>query len=268
MKSLFREMDMFFSRMMPEMTRKFFYVLLVMFGFQMLATSIFPFLLPLVNGLVLQPADVLHFHIWQLLTHGFMHAGFGHLFGNVLALLFFAAPVEYVLGERRFAWFLVLAIVFAGLAHTLAFWGTALATGNGQYLGVGLLGFSSAVFAILVACCVIAPNSIVYVYFLFPMKLKYLVIIYVAIESMYLLDQGVVGGGVSHLGHLTGALVGLVLIKKPALLDYLPGGGKGWLRRRRRPGRVVTSQRISMGHPGRHSNADDRYNDPHWRLDQ
>lgn len=41
---------------------------------------------------------------WQLLSYGFLHDpnGFAHLIFNMLALLMFGAPLEYVWGNRRF----------------------------------------------------------------------------------------------------------------------------------------------------------------------
>src|SRR5699024_3563412 len=39
---------------------------------------------------------------WQLVTYGFLHGGFGHLFFNMFALYMFGLPVERVWGARRF----------------------------------------------------------------------------------------------------------------------------------------------------------------------
>lgn len=35
-----------------------------------------------------------NFQPWQLLTYGFLHGSFGHLFFNMLALFMFGAPLE------------------------------------------------------------------------------------------------------------------------------------------------------------------------------
>ena len=42
------------------------------------------------------------FQPWQLLTYGFLHGGFSHLFFNMLALVMFGAPLELTWGEKRF----------------------------------------------------------------------------------------------------------------------------------------------------------------------
>src|SRR5690625_4628974 len=53
---------------------------------------------PTTQGLALAPP----FHVWQLLSYGFLHAGFSHLFFNMFGLWMFGRAVEYVWGEMRF----------------------------------------------------------------------------------------------------------------------------------------------------------------------
>jgi membrane associated rhomboid family serine protease len=43
-----------------------------------------------------------HFHVWQLLTHMFMHADIWHLVFNMFALMVFGTRVEYLWGSQRF----------------------------------------------------------------------------------------------------------------------------------------------------------------------
>ena len=42
------------------------------------------------------------FKPWQLVTHMFMHGGFGHLFMNMLGLFMLGPPLEYRWGSQRF----------------------------------------------------------------------------------------------------------------------------------------------------------------------
>jgi len=74
------------------------------------------------------------------------------------------------------------------------------------------MGASGAIYGILLASAVLWPDRVVYFNFLFPIKMKYLVMIYGAIAFL-----GTYGGGgaVSHVAHLGGLLVGLVLLKSP-----------------------------------------------------
>ncbi|MDP2424694.1 MAG: rhomboid family intramembrane serine protease [Bacteroidales bacterium] len=73
-----------------------------------------------------------------------------------------------------------------------------------------VVGASGAVFGILLAFGMMFPNSIIYIYFAFPIKAKWFVIIYGAIE-LYLGISGR-GGNVAHFAHLGGMIFGYFLI--------------------------------------------------------
>jgi membrane associated rhomboid family serine protease len=74
-----------------------------------------------------------------------------------------------------------------------------------------VIGASGAVFGILLAFGMMFPNTLIYIYFAIPIKAKYFVMIYGALE----LFQGVRGGGsnIAHLAHVGGMLFGFILIK-------------------------------------------------------
>ncbi|MBQ7062110.1 MAG: rhomboid family intramembrane serine protease [Bacteroidales bacterium] len=79
-----------------------------------------------------------------------------------------------------------------------------------RIIGVPTVGASGAVYGILLAFGMMFPNERIYLYFLVPIKAKWFVIGYAAIE----LITGVMGtnDGVAHFAHLGGMLVGLILI--------------------------------------------------------
>jgi len=75
-----------------------------------------------------------------------------------------------------------------------------------------VVGASGAVFGILLAFGMMFLNSLIYIYFLFPIKAKYLVILYGVVE----LFSGVSNMGTSniaHFAHLGGMVFGFILIK-------------------------------------------------------
>ena len=89
---------------------------------------------------------------------------------------------------------------------------TAVNNYASKMLDSQVLGASGAVFGILLAFGWLFPNSLIYIYFFFPMKAKYLVILYGAFE----LYNGIAnnpGDNVAHFAHLGGMLVGFILIK-------------------------------------------------------
>jgi membrane associated rhomboid family serine protease len=77
--------------------------------------------------------------------------------------------------------------------------------------GYNVIGASGAVFGILLAFGMMFPNTLIYIYFAIPIKAKWFVIIYGALE----LFQGIRGSGsnIAHLAHIGGMVFGFVLIK-------------------------------------------------------
>ena len=73
-----------------------------------------------------------------------------------------------------------------------------------------VIGASGAVFGILLAFGMLFPNTLIYIYFFFPLKAKYFVIIYGLIELFY----GFSGAesNVAHFAHLGGMIFGFFLI--------------------------------------------------------
>lgn len=79
-------------------------------------------------------------------------------------------------------------------------------------LNTPTVGASGAVFGILLAFGMLFPNSIIYVYFALPVKAKYFVMLYGALE-LYSAMQNNPTDNVAHFAHLGGMLFGFILIK-------------------------------------------------------
>ncbi len=77
---------------------------------------------------------------------------------------------------------------------------------------IPVVGASGSVFGLLLAFGMMFPNMMIYIYFLFPIKAKWLVILYGAIE-LFSGIANVPGDNVAHYAHLGGMLFGFVLIK-------------------------------------------------------
>lgn len=73
------------------------------------------------------------------------------------------------------------------------------------------IGASGAVFGILAAFGYLFPNTYLYVYMLIPVKAKWFVIFYGAIE-LYEGIKNSAGDNVAHWAHIGGALVGLLIV--------------------------------------------------------
>ncbi len=87
----------------------------------------------------------------------------------------------------------------------------ALGRLTGTMMDIPTVGASGAVFGILLAYGMLFPNSVIYLYFFFPIKAKWFVIIYGGLE-LYLGLSGR-GGSIAHFAHLGGMIFGYLLIR-------------------------------------------------------
>lgn len=74
------------------------------------------------------------------------------------------------------------------------------------------VGASGAVFGILFAFGYLFPNTLLYVYFFFPIKAKWFVAIYAFFE-LYAGFKNTAGDNVAHFAHLGGMLVAFIILK-------------------------------------------------------
>ncbi len=175
----------------------------------------------------------------QLITYMFLHADFTHLFFNMFALFMFGITLERVLGAKRFLFYYISCGIGAAIIQEITWYFTwesifimPLANLNGltydqmaqiisqkMLMGEDLpflnqlltVGASGAVYGILLAFGMIFPNQPIYMMFIpVPIKAKYFVIGYGAIELLY--GFGMANDGVAHFAHLGGMLFGLLMI--------------------------------------------------------
>jgi membrane associated rhomboid family serine protease len=164
---------------------------------------------------------VKHFCLWQLVTYLFLHGGIWHLVFNMLTLWMFGVPLESDWGTRRFLKYYFLCGIAAGVCDV------ALNAALGNW-ATRTIGASGAIFGLLLAFGVCYPDQKVLMGFLFPIKAKYMVMIYGAIELYLALD---VNSGVSNIAHLGGMAFGYIYLKgrvpRLALPDF-GGAYKQW----------------------------------------
>ena len=136
----------------------------------------------------------------MLLAH-FAHAGFLHLAFNMFALYSFAGTVLTSIGPARF----LLLYAMAGLGSDLVVF--ALRKDDPSYR---CLGASGSVFGIVMAAVVLDPTiSIALVFVPIPIPGPLFMLGYALISIVLIARKR--RDGISHEGHLGGAIVGLAL---------------------------------------------------------
>ena len=163
----------------------------------------------------------------QLLTHQLTHANFTHLFFNMFNLYMFGTMLERVWGQKRLLFFFFATGIGGALLYVLAngfqlyqLCGTFMPstelmlhnTRVAEMANSSCLGASGAVFGLLAAAGLLFGESEVYIYGVFPVRIKILVLFMIAAE-IYMQFQNNPGDNIAHLAHLTGAFVGFVIVK-------------------------------------------------------
>jgi membrane associated rhomboid family serine protease len=180
------------------------------------------------NLFALHDVHSVYFKPHQLLTHMFMHGSFEHILFNMFALWMFGSLLENYWGGKRFLQF----YIFCGLGAALLHLGVLylemepvmaifhqlpvdkqleLINSPEFKVNVATLGASGAVFGCLAAFGYLFPNSLIYVYFLIPIKAKWFVLIYAGLE-LWLGFRNSAGDSVAHFAHLGGAITGFIIV--------------------------------------------------------
>ncbi len=158
--------------------------------------------------------------LWQPFTYLFLHGSLTHLFFNMLALWMFGTVLEQVWGTRKFLRYYFITGVGAGLSNCILLPG----------MEIPIIGASGAIYGILAAYGLLFPNSKIFVYFLFPIRAKYFVIIFGIIEFMSSIMPG--DSPIAHLVHLVGMVIGVIYLRQDMFLRFGARKLNYWLRKR------------------------------------
>ncbi len=140
--------------------------------------------------------------LWQFVTYMFLHGGIFHIFFNMLTLFMFGNDLERYWGTRRFVNYYFITGIGAGACSWLV----------AMHSPIPMVGASGAIYGLLLAYGMTYPNRIVYLNFLLPLKVKWLVLIMGAMAFLSSIG-GSEPGGVANIAHLGGMVVGYLFLK-------------------------------------------------------
>jgi membrane associated rhomboid family serine protease len=140
---------------------------------------------------------------WQVVTYMFVHASWGHIFFNMLALFLFGIQLEQRMGSTEFLLYYFTCGIGAGIATVLI----NSATGQGM---IPVVGASGAIFALLLAFAAFFPDARIFIFGILPIRAPVAVAAYAGIEivSQFTNFQS----GVAHLTHLAGLAFGYLYL--------------------------------------------------------
>lgn len=139
--------------------------------------------------------------LWQPFTYLFFHGGIWHVLINMFVLWMFGSELEKYWGKREFLRFFFFTGVGSGIVTVLFNLGSS----------TPVVGASGAIYGVLLAYGLMFPNKLVYIYFLIPIKVKYLVILIGTIAFFSSINPGY--SSISHLTHLSGMIIGFVYLR-------------------------------------------------------
>lgn len=149
--------------------------------------------------------------VWRLITAGFCHnrLSIWHLAINMLFLFWFGARLEQVYGSAEFTAFYFTALLLASLAY--------LALDLYTHSNIPAIGASGAVWGVATLYALMYPYERIWIYFLFPIEIRWLVLLYFLFDLHPVLLA--LGGdnlftGVGHAAHIGGAVFGFIYWKE------------------------------------------------------
>ena len=215
MRDVWREINSFLGRYLSPAVRWIFmanvlvFLFFALFSFSTTGRLLF-------NLMAERPfLAVRHFYVWQFFTYMFLHDGVSHLLFNMMVLWFFAPRIEYRWGTRAFLQFFFTVGIGAGIFHALFAYASSQITGR-DFTMDPMIGSSGAIYGVMLAYALYYPDDTVLLYFVLPIKIKYLMIVLGVATFLFSMNAG--GSNISHDTHLGGLLIALL---------YLKGGG--WL---------------------------------------
>jgi len=158
------------------------------------------------NDIALNSVYVQQFQPWQCVTYLFLHGGLLHLFFNMLGLWFLGRDLETLWGKTNFLKYYFAVGIGSGIITVLY---------NIQYIDSNairpIVGASGAIYGLLLAYGILFPNRILYIYGIFPVKVKNAVIVMGLIAFFYSITLK--SSGISHITHLAGIIMGILYLQ-------------------------------------------------------
>jgi len=134
--------------------------------------------------------------LWQPVTYIFIHGGFWHFLFNAFMLWMMGSVIEPVMGSRKF----FVYFLFCGAAAGL------ITVAVSSVSSVAVIGASGAIYGLLYAFAALYPDQTVYMYFLFPISARQLVMLLAGLSLV--LSFTTPNSSVANFTHLSGLAAG------------------------------------------------------------
>ncbi len=146
---------------------------------------------------------------WTLITYMFLHQGFLHILFNLLILFFTGRIFMEYMGGRKLLSVYLLGGLAGGLLYLIFYnifpaFEDFLATSNNR-------GASAGVMAVLIGAATYAPRFPVKLFFVLNLEFRWVAVLLLLMDLIYLGDGNNAGG---HIAHLGGAALGYIAVSQ------------------------------------------------------
>lgn len=146
------------------------------------------------------------FSFMQLLTSMWIHNGYVHLAINLFVLWSFGDLLEKIIGSQRFFFLYMVCGIVGVLIVSLV--GTPLP----------VVGASISIMGIMTGLAIVEKDAQILLLFMVPLKIRVVLVLFVAIEILSLIFFP--ESKFSHVGHLSGVFVTLLLWRVNKFVYY------------------------------------------------
>ena len=148
---------------------------------------------PFIENFVLFPIQSGYFQPYQLLSYIFLHSSVTHIVFNMIGLLVFGPNIENKFGTSKFIKIYLIMGLISGLASII-------------FINNPVVGASGVIWGIMMLFALFNPNELLYIYFIIPVRAKFIIGTFFTIE----LCLSIMGSsdGIAHIAHVAGALTG------------------------------------------------------------
>ncbi len=152
----------------------------------------------IIDYFALWPTKVIYMP-WQLVTAIFLHGGFDHYLVNMIVLFFFGAELERRVGSAKYLEIFLVSGVVGNLGYIAFCYAT--------HSFAPALGASGAIYGVMAALAVIAPEIRVLLFFFIPLSIRAALILFILYNLLSMPFSSVTG--IAYSAHLAGILAGL-----------------------------------------------------------
>ena len=152
------------------------------------------------------------FKPWSLITYGFLHGSFSHLFWNMIMLFYFGNILVNYFGDKRLLNVFFNGILFGGIIYIISYNLFPVFTG----VSSKMIGSSAGVMAILFYITSYNPNHTIRFFFV-NIKLLYIAVFLLLMDII----QIPVDNSGGHIAHLGGALIGFLMFRSFKGIEFV-----------------------------------------------